>query len=195
MKDSERLFRSEVEVRRSHMKPSERFEPKSVPDMSGDVVVQLLQLFEQHGIEIVVDGGWGVDALLGEQTRSHGDLDIALPHKDVPKLRALLETRGYRDVPRDDTRDCNFVMGDDQGHEIDFHSYTFDAHGKLVFGVEYPFDSLTGAGSIQGYPVKCISAEWMVKFHSGYELDENDYHDVSALCERFGLALPAMAEF
>ncbi len=176
------------------MKPSERFEPKSDADMSGDVVVQLLQLFEQHGIEVVVDGGWGVDALLGEQTRSHGDLDIALEHKDVPKLRALLETRGYGDVPRDDTRDCNFVMGDDQGHEIDFHSYTFDAHGKLVFGVEYPFDSLTGAGSIQGYPVTCISAEWMVKFHSGYELDENDYRDVSALCERFGLALPAEYE-
>ncbi len=65
------------------MKPSERFEPKSDADMSGDVVVQLLQLFEQHGIEVVVDGGWGVDALLGEQTRSHGDLDIALPHKDL----------------------------------------------------------------------------------------------------------------
>ena len=176
------------------MKPSERFEPKSDAEMSGDVVVQLLQLFEQHGIEVVVDGGWGVDALLGEQTRSHGDLDIALPHTDVPKLRALLETRGYRDVPRDDTRDCNFVMGDDQGHEIDFHSYTFDVHGKIVFGVEYPFDSLTGTGSIHGYPVKCISPEWMVKFHSGYELDENDYRDVSALCERFGMALPAEYE-
>ena len=161
------------------MKPSERFEPKSDAEMSGDVVVQLLQLFDQHGIEVVVDGGWGVDALLGEQTRLHGDLDIALEHKDVP---------------RDDTRDCNFVMGDDKGHEVDFHSYTFDAHGKLIFGVEYPFDSLTGTGSIQGYPVKCISAEWMVKFHSGYELDENDYRDVSALCERFGMALPAAYE-
>ena len=124
------------------MKPSERFEPKSDAEMSGDVVVQLLRLFDQHGIEVVVDGGWGVDALLGEQTRLHGDLDIALEHKDVPKLRALLEARGYRDVPRDDTRDCNFVMGDKQGHEVDFHSYTFDAHGKLIFGVEYPFDSL-----------------------------------------------------
>jgi lincosamide nucleotidyltransferase A/C/D/E len=176
------------------MKPSERFEPKSDTEMSGDVVVQLLRLFEQHGIEVVVDGGWGVDALLGEQTRSHGDFDIALEHKDVPKLRALLEAQGYKDVPRDDTRDCNFVMGDEQGHEVDFHSYTFDAHGTLVFGVEYPFDSLTGTGSIQGYPVKCISAEWLVKFHAGYELDENDYRDVSALCERFGIALPAEYE-
>ena len=162
--------------------------------MSADAVVQLLQLFEQHGIEVVVDGGWGVDALLGEQTRFHADLDIALEHKDVPKLRALLEAHGYKDVPRDDTRDCNFVMGDEQGHEVDVHSYTFDAQGTLVFGVEYPFDSLTGTGTIQGYSVKCISAEWMVKFHSGYELDENDYHDVSARCERFGMALPAEYE-
>jgi len=175
------------------MKPSERLEQKSDAEMSGDVVVQLMQLFEQHDIEVVVDGGWGVDALLGEQTRSHGDLDIALQHKDAPKLRALLEAHGYRDAPRDDTRDCNFVMGNAQGHEVDFHSYTFDAHGKRV-GVEYPLGSLTGTGSIQGYPVKCISAEWMVKFHSGYELDENDYCDVSALCERFSIALPVEYE-
>jgi lincosamide nucleotidyltransferase A/C/D/E len=176
------------------MKPSESFEHKRDPEMQGDVVIQLVQLFEQHGIEVVIDGGWGVDALLGKQTRPHGDLDIALQHKDVPKLRVLLEALGYRDVPRDDTRDCNFVMGNDQGHEVDFHSYTFDAHGTLVFGVEYPLASLSGTGSIQGYPVKCISAGWMVRFHSGYELDENDYRDVSALCEHFGIAVPVEFE-
>lgn len=172
------------------MKPYESFEQKSYTGMSGDAAIQLLQLFEENGIAVCVDGGWGVDALLGEQTRSHADLDIALQHKDVPQLRGLLEAHGYKDVPRDDTRDCNFVMGDDKGHEVDIHSYTFDAQGKNVFGVEYPLASLTGTGSIQGYQVKCISAEWQVKFHSGYELDEDDYHDVCALCERFGIALP-----
>jgi lincosamide nucleotidyltransferase A/C/D/E len=176
------------------MKPFESFEQKSHAEMSGDVVVQLMQLFDQNGIDVVVDGGWGVDALLGEQTRSHQDLDIAVQHKEVPKLCALLEAHGYKDVPRNDSWECNFVMGDEKGREVDVHSYTYDAHGKLVFGVEYPFGSLTGTGSIQGYPVKCISPEWMVKFHSGYELDENDYRDVSALCERFGIALPAEYE-
>jgi len=176
------------------MKPSKRFEQKNHAEMSGEVVVQLLQLFDQHGLDVVVDGGWGVDALLGEQTRSHQDVDLALPHKDIQKLRALLEARGYKDVPRPDSWECNFVMSDDQGYEVDVHSYTYDAHGKLVFGVEYPFGSLTGTGSIQGFPVKCVSPEWMVKFHSGYELDENDYRDVSALCERFGIALPAEYE-
>ena len=172
------------------MQPLERFALQSQPRMSGDAAIQLMQLFEQHSIAVVVDGGWGVDALLGKQTRPHGDLDIALQHQDVPKLRALLEARGYKDVPRDDTRDCNFVMGDDQGHEVDFHSYTFDAQGKLVFGVEYPIESLTGYGSIQGYPVKCITAEWMVQFHTGYALDENDYRDVATLCQQFNIALP-----
>ena len=42
--------------------------------------------------------------------------------------------------------------------------------------------------------MKCISAEWAVKFHLGYEFDENDYRDVSALCERFGIALPVEYE-
>ncbi|EFH82365.1 hypothetical protein Krac_3174 [Ktedonobacter racemifer DSM 44963] len=176
------------------MEAYESFGQKSHVIMSGEAVVELMRLCEQNGIEVFVDGGWGVDALLGRQTRPHADLDIALQHKDVPKLRALLEARGYKDVPRDDTRDCNFVMGDDRGHEVDFHSYTFDAHGKLVFGLEYPLASLTGTGSIQGYSVKCISPEWMVKFHSGYELDEDDYHDVLALCEQFGIALPAEYE-
>lgn len=173
------------------MKPSDDSAQKSGVEMSADAAVRLIQLFDRNGVEVFIDGGWGVDALLGKQTRTHADLDIALQHKDVPKLRALLEVRGYKDVPRDDTRECNFVMGDDQGHEVDFHSYTFDAHGKLIFGVPYPPAALTGAGSIRGYPVKCISPEWLVKFHSGYELDENDYHDVSMLCERFGIALPA----
>jgi lincosamide nucleotidyltransferase A/C/D/E len=172
------------------MNSLESFAPKNHAEMSGEAVVELLRLFEQQGIEVFVDGGWGVDALIGKQTRPHTDLDIALQHRDVPQLRVLLEERGYTDIPRDDTRDCNFVMGDDKGHEIDFHSYTFDADGKLTFGVDYPLDSLTGTGSIQGHPVKCISPEWMVKFHSGYHLDENDYHDVSVLCEHFGITLP-----
>jgi len=38
------------------MKPPERFEQKSDAEMSGDVVVQLMQLFDQNSIDVVVDG-------------------------------------------------------------------------------------------------------------------------------------------
>lgn len=158
--------------------------------MSANDVVELLQLFNHNNIEIFVDGGWGVDALLGKQTRPHADLDIALPHKFVPQLRQLLERRGYKEIPRDDSRECNFVLADGKGHEIDVHSYTFDDQGNNIFGIAYPFESLTGTGSINGYQVKCISPEWMVTFHSGYTLDENDYFDVLALCNKFNIPLP-----
>jgi len=161
-----------------------------IPQMTAADVVDFIQLAERNQIEIWIDGGWGVDALLGKETRPHGDLDIALRHEDVPKLRSLLEAKGYQNIPRDDTRDCNFVLGDEEGHQIDFHSFTFDENGKNIFGCEYPLESLTGIGSINNYPVKCISPEWIVKFHTGYALDENDYRDISALCQRFSIAMP-----
>jgi lincosamide nucleotidyltransferase A/C/D/E len=158
--------------------------------MTAQDVIEIVQLLQQNHIDVCIDGGWGVDALLGEQTRKHADLDIAVQHKDVALLRTMLEARGYRDVPRDDTRDCNFVMGDDQGHLVDIHSYIFEEAGNHVFGVEYPYDSLDGTGSVSGYPVRCITPEWMVKFHTGYQLDENDYRDVKALCQRFDIPMP-----
>jgi lincosamide nucleotidyltransferase A/C/D/E len=158
--------------------------------MTSQDVLEFLELTQAHGIEIWIDGGWSVDALLKRQTRVHSDLDIALFHKDVPKLRSLLEARGYKDVPRDDTRDCNFVLGDDLGHQIDFHSFEFDTDRNVIWGVPYPRDSLTGTGLIGDVIVECIAPEWLVKFHTGYEVDIDDYRDVLALCEHFGLEMP-----
>lgn len=43
---------------------------------------------------------------------------------------------------------------------------------------------------INGYSVRCISAEWLVKFHLSYTPDETDYHDVKLLCMHFGFDLP-----
>ena len=165
--------------------------PKPDPEMTSSDVIEIVQLFNQNGIDVHIDGGWAVDTLLGEQTRTHTDLDIAVQHKDVTQIRALLEARGFKDIPRDDTWECNFVLGDDRGRQVDLHSYTFDEGGNNVYGVAYPFDSLTGIGSINGHRVKCISPAWLVKFHTGYKLDQNDYRDVQALCRRFGIPMPA----
>ncbi|OGO26339.1 MAG: tRNA nucleotidyltransferase [Chloroflexi bacterium RBG_16_54_11] len=158
--------------------------------MTAGDVLEVVLLFEQNHIQVIIDGGWGVDALLGEQTRLHSDLDIAMPHKFVPLARELLEARGYTDVPRPDTRDCNFVLGDKLGHLVDFHTYTFDEQGNLMFGLPYPLDSLNGSGTIDGHLVRCITPEWLVKFHTGYQLDENDYRDIRALCQRYRIEVP-----
>lgn len=160
------------------------------PQMTAQDVIDFVQLMTAHDIQVILDGGWGVDAALGRQTRAHADLDIAVAHGDVPHLRALLEARGYREVPRDDSWACNFVLGDAHGRLIDVHSCTHDEAGNLTYGVPYPFDSLSGSGTVAGVAVRCITPEWLVKFHTGYKVDENDYRDVQALCRQFGLPLP-----
>lgn len=164
-------------------------------------VISVYTELENLGITIWVDGGWGVDALLGEQTRPHQDLDIAVQQKDVPKLRQLLQARGYKEIKLQEARPWNFVLGDENGREIDFHVIVIDDQGNGIYGQTekgemYPAASLTGTGLIFGKMVRCISPEWMVRFHSGYKLKEKDFRDVSALCKKFGIELPeAFAQF
>ena len=158
--------------------------------MNAKTVVEIVKFLIADDIDVVVDGGWGVDALLGEQTRPHNDLDIAIPHKDVPKLRQLLTEKGFAEILRDDSRDCNFVLEDESKNQIDVHSYAFDERGNNIYGVAYLPEHLTGKGAINDYQVQCIAPEWAVKFHTGYDLGENDYHDVKALCEKFSISLP-----
>lgn len=45
-------------------------------------VVNFYRELENRGITIWIDGGCGVDTLLGTQTRPHKDLDIAI-HKKI----------------------------------------------------------------------------------------------------------------
>lgn len=37
-----------------------------------------------------IDGGWGVDALLGHQTREHGDLDLVIEARHEAGVLGLL---------------------------------------------------------------------------------------------------------
>jgi lincosamide nucleotidyltransferase A/C/D/E len=57
-------------------------------------VIDFYRTVTQLGIEVWIDGGWGVDALLGLQTRSHKDLDIVIEQKHVAALRQYLCIKG-----------------------------------------------------------------------------------------------------
>jgi len=150
----------------------------------------LVAFLEQNGLEVYVDGGWAVDAVLGVQTRHHDDLDIAMPHAQVPRVRRLLSMRGFHERPRDDSWECNFVLADESGRRLDVHAYTLDAAGLNIGGVPYQREHLTGRGVIAGYTVRCVPPDWLVRFHTGYDLDDNDWHDVRLLCERFQIPVP-----
>ncbi len=157
--------------------------------MTSEDVIDLYSKLEELGVKIWVDGGWGIDALLGRQTRPHKDLDIAIQEKDVPKLRDFLGERGYKQIKQDSK--WNFVLADENGHEVDVHSFIFDDEGNVVEGITYPALSLTGIGIIDGVTVRCILAEYAVQFRTGYESKrDKDFQDVHAICEKFGIELP-----
>jgi lincosamide nucleotidyltransferase A/C/D/E len=163
--------------------------------MDAPDVLDLYNELEKLEVAIWIDGGWGVDALLDQQTRPHNDLDMVIQQKDIPKLRELLGSRGYKEVKLKIARPHNFVLADMSGHEIDVHVVVLDSQGNGIYGpiedgVMYPVEALAGTGMIMAQPVRCISPEWAIKFHSGYELKEKDYQDVSALCEKFQIPLP-----
>ena len=155
-------------------------------------VINFYTDLENLGVEIWIDGGWGVDALLGKQTCPHKDLDIVIQRKDLQKALELLRKHGYQNVEKDDTRPWNFVFGDHRGHEIDFHVIVFDDDGNGIYGPTenkdiWPAYSFLGIGKINGHSVRCTSSEWMAKSHMGYKLSENDFKAISALCEKYGI--------
>ena len=158
--------------------------------MTSRDVVDLYERLQNLGIAIWVDGGWGVDALLGRQTRTHKDLDIALEWKDVPKLREVLSAKGFKQVREDNQ--WNFVLADDEGHEIDVHAFIRDDKGNIVEGIMYPAESLTGSGTISGKAVRCISPKYMVEFLASWihKWPEKYLNAISEICEKYGIELP-----
>ena len=172
-------------------------ETESNPVMNAYHVVDLYTSLGDAGITIWIDGGWAVDALLGKETRVHGDLDIAIEQRHVAQLRQLLTERGYKDIKPEISRAHNFVLANNEGHEIDVHVIVIDKHGNGIYGPAengemYPAASLTGTGAINNRAVKCISAEYMVKFLAPWiQKHANKYVPaVSALCEKFAIELP-----
>ncbi|MEO0823770.1 MAG: aminoglycoside nucleotidyltransferase [Pseudomonadota bacterium] len=156
----------------------------------------VLWLISQSEGAIWLDGGWGVDALIGTQTRAHEDVDIVLEERHAPLLVDCLRLAGFEDVPRDDTRPCNFVLGSSDRGLVDFHLVRFDPDGNGVYGIPkpegvYPAEAFTGRGEVLGQPVRCMSAIYQMENHSsGYALRAKDFADMQALAAATGMPLP-----
>jgi lincosamide nucleotidyltransferase A/C/D/E len=66
-----------------------------------------------------LDGGWGVDALVGEKTREHNDLDLIVRDADEALMRGVLAARGFAQVEAGVPQ--SFILADGKGREIDVH--------------------------------------------------------------------------
>lgn len=168
----------------------------SALEMSSASLLDLLGLLADAGIETWLDGGWGVDALIGRQTRDHDDLDLALAAADLAAFEAAVGREGFREAYRDG--DFNPVYADPAGRRVDVHLVdttceTRDGKGVRVYGgqgLPYEVGALEGSGEILGTRVPCCTVEFQVRSHTGYEFDAQDGRDMAALCDHFGIALP-----
>lgn len=154
-------------------------------------IFDLYTNLEERGVKIWIDGGQAVDALLGEQTRFHEDLDLAVERRHLKALKGYLESLGYTEIKRDKDKMWDLVLEDAEGHEIEVHAFVFDDQGLVIeepYWDGYSSDSLTGTGSIDGKIVRCVSLKQLIKTHDEAKrtLKKTDYVDMEALQKKFG---------
>lgn len=58
--------------------------------MKAEDAAQLIRELAAKGIDVWLDGGWAVVALIGQQTRNHDDVDIVIRDSDLPSLLEVL---------------------------------------------------------------------------------------------------------
>lgn len=159
--------------------------------MSETDAIEIIADAEHHGISVFLDGGWGVDALLGRETRDHNDVDLFIEKGKGEEFVALLKRKGFHKIREDYTTPAHTVWQDAGERVVDLHLYEPGENGTFLFeGNSYPAETFSAVGHIAGREVRCIPPQEQVLFHCGYEWDENDVRDVHLLCEHFGIPVP-----
>ena len=162
-----------------------------------ELVLEALGVLSASSLICIVDGGWGIDALIGQATREHDDLDLAVERSRLPvAITALANLSFSHDSSANPGLPARVVLKDRHGREIDLHPLVFDDAGDgwqeltdRAWGV-YPAEGNDATGAIQGVAVRCLTPELQLRHHLGYPWGEADMHDMRLLQKHFGLRLP-----
>lgn len=152
--------------------------------MDPSEVHRVLDALDGAGCRVWVAGGWGVDALVGRQTRPHRDLDLALDATGEVAALGALAALGY--VVETDWRPVRVELVAPGARWVDLHPVVFDAAGRGtqsgLDGVtfDYPVGCLV-TGTIGGRAVGCLSVAQQVAFHTGYPPRAVDLADLALL--------------
>jgi lincosamide nucleotidyltransferase A/C/D/E len=144
-------------------------------------VAAVMDAFAAAGVSSWVAGGWGVDALIGHQTRRHYDLDLVVSdtRDNIERMEQVLSRAGFRPGVREFNPGLAMPLRhpwqDDNGYTVEVMPV---ALGKPPFTGGAPL--FTG-GVIGGHTVPCLSAGLQVALHKGYEARVVDLADMEVL--------------
>ncbi len=161
-------------------------------------VVAIIESIEATGVRCWVAGGWGIDALLGRQTRRHNDLDLCIDVADDGEARAAaaLEHLGYRVTSERADSGPLFpvraVYRDSSGRTIDLLLVaTAQGGGDVDGGVPVLEPDSLSTGRISERSVGCLSPAVQLRAHMGYVPQMRDRVDVERLCSQLAIERPA----
>lgn len=158
------------------------------PPATGAQVVAVLDALGDAGLSCSLAGGWGVDALVGRQTRPHDDVDVVLDDFDrtVEEAAAVLGARGFRVLERvhaEAWMPDRWHLEDGLNCHVELVSLDLDRLERAGSSVGPGALVAYGTGTIEGRGVRCLSADaqWIV--HGGYAPRPADRHDLVLLQE------------
>ncbi len=116
---------SRTTVRRAHSCRSGRLRWRTGARL--DEVCKVLDALDETRVRHWVAGGWGVDFLVGHQSREHRDLDLAVDAKDYEGCISALTVLGYE--AETDCLPLRIEMVAPGARWVDIHPVHFDAQG------------------------------------------------------------------
>lgn len=143
------------------------------PPMAASQVHIILASLEAAGVEAWVSGGWGIDALAGEQRRVHRDLDLMLDFEDQQRALDALAELGYQEhyrVTSDVPRCSRTVLSDALARVIDLRPV--EAASMREHFTE---------GRVGSAIVPCLTRSFQLADHEGYHLHRHERRDIAML--------------
>jgi lincosamide nucleotidyltransferase A/C/D/E len=167
--------------------------------MTAGQALEIVDVLMDAGVQTWLAGGWGVDALVGHQTREHSDLDLLIAHSDESTALRAVGEDGYSVYDRwaDGLLDRTFHLVNRRLRRavemsmVQFHSENWrERVDELARSEGFMVPEIFTSGVLDGRPVPCVTIEMQLALHVGYKLHDEDLVDVALLCDHYSLVRP-----
>lgn len=163
--------------------------------MEATDVLEILAILERAAVDVWVEGGWGIDALVGAQNRDHGDLDLLVDTAAAEPALRTLAAAGFSMLY--DEGPGHYSLVDARHRIVDLNVTVADRYGdrwnlNRPFGRGEPdyLDTSFTYGWIAGEKVPCIGPDTQITHHLGYLAEDVDKFDLELLRSHFDIAIP-----